>query len=104
LGWAGLVVTETDLVLSDERTLHVYDTGTGDAAAGFAVFWHHGTPNTGAPPEPLMTAAARRGIRWVSHDRPDTADRRLSQAGKWRRRLPTSPASPMRWASTGSRS
>jgi pimeloyl-ACP methyl ester carboxylesterase len=64
------VVTETDLALDDGRTLHVYDTGAGDGAAGLAVFWHHGTPNTGAPPEPLFAAAAERGIRWVSHDRP----------------------------------
>ena len=63
------MVTETDLALSGGRSLHVYDTGTGDAA-GFAVFWHHGTPNTGAPPEPLFAVAAGRGIRWVSHDRP----------------------------------
>jgi pimeloyl-ACP methyl ester carboxylesterase len=64
------VVTETDLALGDGRTLHVYDTGTGDGTGGLAVFWHHGTPSTGAPPEPLFAAAAERGIRWVSHDRP----------------------------------
>jgi pimeloyl-ACP methyl ester carboxylesterase len=64
------VVTETDLVLEDGRTLHVYDTSTGDGTAGLAVFWQHGTPSTGAPPEPLFAAAAERGIRWVSHDRP----------------------------------
>lgn len=64
------MVTETDLALSDGRTLHVYDTGTGDWTAGLAVFWHHGAPSTGAPPEPLFAAAAERGIRWVSHDRP----------------------------------
>src|SRR2546430_4082469 len=64
------MVTETDLVLGDGRTLHVYDTGTGDGAAGLALFWHHGTPGTGAPPEPLFAAAAARGIRWVSYDRP----------------------------------
>ena len=64
------MVTETDLALGDGRTLHVYDTGTGDGTAGLAVFWHHGTPSTGAPPEPLFAAAAERGIRWVSHDRP----------------------------------
>jgi pimeloyl-ACP methyl ester carboxylesterase len=34
------------------------------------VFWHHGTPNIGAPPEPLLPAAAERHIRWVSYDRP----------------------------------
>ena len=37
---------------------------------GLTVFWHHGTPNTGEPPAPLFPAAAGRGIRWVSYDRP----------------------------------
>lgn len=63
-------MTETDLVVGDGRTLHVYDTGTDDGTAGLTVFWQHGTPSTGAPPEPLFAAAAERGIRWVSHDRP----------------------------------
>ena len=63
-------MTETDLKLGDARTLHVYDTGAYDAAGRLAVFWHHGTPNIGAPPEPLFAAAARLGIRWVSYDRP----------------------------------
>jgi len=63
-------VTETDLDLSDGRTLHVYDTGVDDSDRHLAVFWHHGTPNIGAPPEPLFPAAAQLGIRWVSHDRP----------------------------------
>lgn len=62
-------MTETDLQLSDGRTLHIYDTGPG-ADDRLAVFWHHGTPNTGAPPAPLFPTAARLGIRWVSHDRP----------------------------------
>jgi pimeloyl-ACP methyl ester carboxylesterase len=61
---------ETDLELGDGRTLHVYDAGADDAAGRLAVFWHHGTPNIGAPPEPLFPAAARLGIRWVSYDRP----------------------------------
>src|SRR5215203_2680771 len=59
-----------DLELGDGRTLHVYDTGADDADGRLAVFWHHGTPNIGAPPEPLFAAAARLGIRWVSRDRP----------------------------------
>ena len=63
-------VTETDLELGDGRTLHVYDTGADGADGRLAVFWHHGTPNIGAPPEPLFPAAARLGIRWVSYDRP----------------------------------
>jgi pimeloyl-ACP methyl ester carboxylesterase len=61
---------EIDLELSDGRTLHVYDTGAERAAKRLAVFWHHGTPNIGAPPEPLFPAAERLGIRWVSYDRP----------------------------------
>ena len=65
-----LAVTETDLQLSDGRRLHVYDTRTDAADESLAVFWHHGTPNIGEPPEPLLPAAAERGIRWVSHDRP----------------------------------
>lgn len=48
----------------------MYDAGADDAAGRLAVFWHHGTPNIGAPPEPLFPAAARLGIRWVSYDRP----------------------------------
>ena len=63
-------MTETDLELGDGRTLHVYDTGADDADGRLAVFWHHGTPNIGAPPEPLFATAARLGIRWVSYDRP----------------------------------
>jgi pimeloyl-ACP methyl ester carboxylesterase len=63
------MVTETDLGLADGRTLHFYDTGPEDAGR-LAVFWHHGTPNTGAPPEPLFAAAAEAGLRWVSYDRP----------------------------------
>ncbi|MEV6108208.1 alpha/beta hydrolase [Streptomyces sp. NPDC051940] len=51
-----------DLRLDDGRRLRVYDTGGGP----LTVFWHHGTPNTGLPPEPLF----REGVRWVSYDRP----------------------------------
>lgn len=64
------MVTETDLELGDGRRLHLYDTAAGGPAAGLAVVWHHGTPNVGAPPVPLFAAAADRGIRWVSYDRP----------------------------------
>jgi pimeloyl-ACP methyl ester carboxylesterase len=64
------MVTETDLVLSDGRCLHVYDTGAAGPVARLTVFWHHGTPNLGAPPQPLFEAARRLNIRWVSHDRP----------------------------------
>jgi pimeloyl-ACP methyl ester carboxylesterase len=62
------VITETDLTLADGRSLHCYD--SGEAGARLTIFWHHGSPNTGAPPEPLFLAAAERGIRWISYDRP----------------------------------
>jgi pimeloyl-ACP methyl ester carboxylesterase len=64
------VVTETDLELSEGHTLHAYDTGADEADGRLAVFWHHGTPNIGAPPEPLFAAAEELGIRWISYDRP----------------------------------
>jgi pimeloyl-ACP methyl ester carboxylesterase len=61
------MITEFDLDLGDGRTLHAYDAG---GAGDLAVFWHHGTPNVGAPPRPLFEAAERLGIRWLSYDRP----------------------------------
>jgi len=60
------MVNESDVDLGDGATLHTYDTG----GAGPVVFWHHGTPNIGAPPAPLFPAAERFGLRWVSYDRP----------------------------------
>lgn len=49
-------------------TLRWYDAGPPDAP--ITALWHHGTPNTGEPPEPLLEASARRGIRWLGFDRP----------------------------------
>jgi pimeloyl-ACP methyl ester carboxylesterase len=63
------VSAERDVVLPGGRALHVYEAGADDPDAG-VVFWHHGTPNTGAPPAPLIPAARARGLRWVSYDRP----------------------------------
>jgi pimeloyl-ACP methyl ester carboxylesterase len=64
------MVHEFELEANDGRTLHAYDTGPGDGADLLPVFWHHGTPNIGAPPEPLFATAELVGIRWVSYDRP----------------------------------
>jgi pimeloyl-ACP methyl ester carboxylesterase len=61
-------VRERDIELADGRTLHVYEAGR--RSSRFPVIWHHGTPNTGAPPAPLMRAAKKAGLRWVSFDRP----------------------------------
>jgi pimeloyl-ACP methyl ester carboxylesterase len=65
-----MTTAETDLRLGDGRTLHVYDAPPDGADPRLVVFWHHGTPNTGEPPEPLFPAAAQLGLRWVSYDRP----------------------------------
>ncbi|MEV0229454.1 alpha/beta hydrolase [Nonomuraea sp. NPDC050786] len=59
-----------DLDLGDGRALHVYDTGQRDAPQALTIFWHHGTPNIGTPPEPLFPVSEGLGIRWVSYDRP----------------------------------
>jgi pimeloyl-ACP methyl ester carboxylesterase len=63
-------VRELDLTRPDGGTLHVYDTGDGADDGRLAVFWHHGTPNIGAPPEPLFATADALGLRWISYDRP----------------------------------
>jgi pimeloyl-ACP methyl ester carboxylesterase len=57
-------VREIDVPLPDGRTLHAYD--SGGPADALAVCWHHGTPNIGSPPVPLLDA----GVRWFSSDRP----------------------------------
>ena len=70
------MVTEADIRAADGRTLHAYDTrADGIASPGapgsrVAVFWLHGSPNIGSPPEPLFAAAEANGLHWVSYDRP----------------------------------
>jgi len=72
------MTSETDVKLADGRTLHVYDTGagggegtsTGSAGTRLVVIYHHGTPNIGEPPAPLLPLSAEIGVRWVSYDRP----------------------------------
>jgi pimeloyl-ACP methyl ester carboxylesterase len=59
-----------DLRLEDGRMLRSYDGGGADAADALTVVWQHGSPQTGAPLEPLLSAAARRGIRLLSYGRP----------------------------------
>ena len=71
------MVSEADIHLADGRTLHAYDTradgiagSKGTSGSPIAVFWLHGSPNIGSPPDPLFTAAEANGLRWVSYDRP----------------------------------
>jgi len=63
------MVTEHDIPLRDGGSLHAYDTGP-DAASPLTLVWHHGSPQTGAPLEPVLAAASARGIRLVSYGRP----------------------------------
>jgi pimeloyl-ACP methyl ester carboxylesterase len=60
------MVSERDIALEDGRTVRVRDTG-GD---GFALLWHHGSPQTGALLPPLLEAARERGMRLVGYGRP----------------------------------
>jgi pimeloyl-ACP methyl ester carboxylesterase len=67
----------TPVRLPDGRLLEVHDAApAGTAAASAAdpaaltVIWHHGSPHTGALYEPLIGAAAARGIRLVTYARP----------------------------------
>jgi pimeloyl-ACP methyl ester carboxylesterase len=60
------MVHARDVRLPDGRTVRVHDTG----GAGPVVVWHHGTPQTGAPYEPLLGLAAQRRVRLVSCARP----------------------------------
>lgn len=63
-----MTVDELDVQLPDGRTLHAYDRGgSGDL---LPVFWLHGTPNIGPPPEPVFAGADRLGMRWIGYDRP----------------------------------
>jgi pimeloyl-ACP methyl ester carboxylesterase len=71
------MVTEAHIQLADDRVVHAYDTradgvasSASTAGSTIAVFWHHGSPNIGSPPEPLFAAAEANGLHWVSYDRP----------------------------------
>ena len=63
------MTTELDVTTPDGRILHAYDTGP-DAASTVTLVWHHGSPQTGAPLDPVLAAALERGIRLVSYGRP----------------------------------
>ena len=64
------MVSILDVRLTAGRLVRVYDAGGPDAPDALTLFWHHGSPQTGAPLEPLMSAAAARRIRLLSYGRP----------------------------------
>ena len=59
-----------DVRTRDGRVLRVHDADPGAGRAALTIVWHHGSPQTGAPLDPLLEAAAARGIRLVSYGRP----------------------------------
>jgi pimeloyl-ACP methyl ester carboxylesterase len=61
---------EVDVLTADGRVLHAYDVGPTERSDELVVLWQHGTPNIGAPPEPLFEPARSIGIRWIGYDRP----------------------------------
>lgn len=61
-------LTRRDVRLTDGRAVVAYDTGAGGTS--LTLLCHLGSPHTGAPFEPLLDAAAPRGIRVVSYARP----------------------------------
>src|SRR5262245_5464006 len=64
------IMREVDLGTTDARLLHTYDVGPTGRSDELVVLWHGGTPNTGAPPEPLFEVARSLGLRWIGYDRP----------------------------------
>jgi pimeloyl-ACP methyl ester carboxylesterase len=64
------ITREVDARTADGRTLHAYDLGSTGGSDELVLMWHGGTPNTGAPPEPLFEVANSLRIRWIGYDRP----------------------------------
>lgn len=62
------MIEQRDVEVGDGRTVRAYDTGA--ASGDLVLMWHHGSPQTGAPLEPVVQAADERGIRLLSYARP----------------------------------
>lgn len=58
-----------DVDLPDGRVVRAYEAGS-TAREAPTVVWHHGSPHTGEPIEPLVAHARARGIRLVAYARP----------------------------------
>jgi pimeloyl-ACP methyl ester carboxylesterase len=65
------MVRSHDIRTADGRILQAHEAEDGRLSAdGLTLLWHHGSPQTGEPLEPLVDAATARGIRLVSYGRP----------------------------------
>lgn len=58
-----------DVPLPDGRVVRAYEAGV-PAPEAPTVVWHHGSPHTGVPIEPLAEAAQASGIRLITYARP----------------------------------
>ncbi|MDQ1530346.1 MAG: hypothetical protein QOE37_451 [Microbacteriaceae bacterium] len=63
------MITERTVRTADGRAVSAFDSGPVDADA-LAVVWLGGSPQTGAPLQPLLEAAAPRRIRLLTYARP----------------------------------
>ena len=70
---------ESDLEADDGRILHTYDVGPTERDDELVLLWHHGTPNIGAPPEPLFRAAEALVFVGLATTVPATAGRHRAQ-------------------------
>jgi pimeloyl-ACP methyl ester carboxylesterase len=53
------------------RMVHVYDSLPGRSGSDVpVVFWHHGTPQSGLLPPPVLSRRDGRAVRFISYDRP----------------------------------
>lgn len=59
-----------DLRLRDGRALVAYEAPIDANPTRLTLVWHHGSPHSGALLQPIVDAAAERGIRLVSYARP----------------------------------
>lgn len=63
-------VTVTQVSAPHGRYLHVLDARSLAGSHALPVFWHHSTPGTGEPPEPLLDLAGELDLAWVGYARP----------------------------------
>jgi pimeloyl-ACP methyl ester carboxylesterase len=59
-----------EVPLPDGRKLVVHEAGAAAVDARLTLLWHHGSPQSGALYEPLVSTALARGIRLLSFGRP----------------------------------
>ncbi|WP_297083524.1 alpha/beta fold hydrolase [uncultured Demequina sp.] len=62
------------ITATDGRRVRVHDAGSRGSAIALPVFWHHGTPGIGEPPQPLLAIADELCLRLIGHDRPGYGD------------------------------